>query len=471
MRLGDDCAFEQLYRRYHRRIAAYVDGMVHDHARSEEITQDVFISALRRMRETDRTIAFKPWIYEIAKNACIDQFRRSRRAEIISFDAEDSFGSADYGKLITRDAAPDVAVAQKQQLDDLCGAFGGLSQTHHEILVMRELEGLSYREIGERMGMTRPAVESTLFRARRRLTEEYDELVTGQRCQRVQSIIAAALQGPLGARDSRKVAKHVSYCQPCLRQARVSGMDPAALVHRPVRAKIAGLLPLPAFLKRKLGADESIDAPLGLAQWSHQVAAVDPGIVSGWGKAAVAAATIALAGMGAGVATDRGIAGLGIAGGGAQSESSTASGPAAAAPAPRGAAGTRTAAGTPSVARTADRGVGGESAGQTQAAAQDVFVRAEEGDGGETDDPAGTAPDLAATANAEAPRSTVGTNAQPKLGGGVTIPDVDAPGVAAPTQAPAVTEPGKAAGAVVDETIEEVTGTVGEVAGGVAGGQ
>src|SRR5687767_6506773 len=128
VRVGDDLAFERLYRRYHRRIAAYVQGMVHDHARAEDVTQDVFMSALRRMRETDRPIAFKPWIYEIAKNACIDQFRRSRRAEEISFDADEGMGAADTARLASPGATPDAAVDQKQQLDDLCGAFGGLSE-------------------------------------------------------------------------------------------------------------------------------------------------------------------------------------------------------------------------------------------------------------------------------------------------------------------------------------------------------
>src|SRR3712207_6459136 len=252
VRRGDDRAFERLYSRYQRRIASYIQGMVHDHARAEDITQDVFMSALRRMRETDRPIAFKPWIYEIAKNACIDQFRRSRRGEEVSYDAEEGLGSADYGRLVTKDPAPEAAFETKQQLDHLQGAFGGLSETHHQILVMRELEGLSYREIGERLGMTRPAVESTLFRARRRLTEEYEELVTGERCQRVQAIIAGAGDGAIGARDRKRVARHVSYCQPCLRQARMSGIDSQELVYKPVRAKIAALLPLPAFLKERL---------------------------------------------------------------------------------------------------------------------------------------------------------------------------------------------------------------------------
>ena len=87
VRRGDDRAFELLYERYHRRIHAYVVGMVKDHGRAEDVTQEVFVSALRRMRRTDRPIAFKPWIYEIAKNACIDQFRRSRRAEEVSLQA------------------------------------------------------------------------------------------------------------------------------------------------------------------------------------------------------------------------------------------------------------------------------------------------------------------------------------------------------------------------------------------------
>ena len=125
VRRGDDRAFEQLYSRYQRRISAYIFGMVKDHGRAEDITQEVFISALRRMRDTDRAIAFKPWIYEIAKNACIDQFRRSRRTEEVSFDAGEGLGGHDQGRLVASEPTPDDAVDAKQQLEQLCGAFGG----------------------------------------------------------------------------------------------------------------------------------------------------------------------------------------------------------------------------------------------------------------------------------------------------------------------------------------------------------
>src|SRR4051812_1970069 len=293
VRRGDDRAFEQLYSRYQRRISAYVFGMVKDHGRAEDITQEVFISALRRMRETDRPIAFKPWVYEIAKNACIDQFRRSRRAEEVSFDA----GEGDQGRLVASEPTPDAAVDAKQQLDHLCGAFGGLSDSHHEILVLREFEGLSYREIGDRMGLSGPGVESTLFRARRRLNEEYDELVSGQRCVRIQTITASAGQREPGARDSRRLARHVAHCQPCRRQAVAAGVAAAVLARRPVgrrvAERVAGLLPLPGFLRARMWGS------------SAQLAPVSEPLATGWSKAVAVAATVMVAGGGAGVRPPR----------------------------------------------------------------------------------------------------------------------------------------------------------------------
>src|SRR5215208_3847979 len=269
VRRGDDRAFEGLYERYQRRIHAYVYGMVKDHQRAEDVTQEVFVSALRRIRQTERPIAFKPWVYEIAKNACIDAFRRSRRAEEVSYDAEDGLAPNDYGKLVGSGPSPVEAVAAKEDIDHLRGAFGGLSDMHHEILVMRELEGLSYREIGDRLGLSRPAVESTLFRARKRLTEEYDELVSGARCVRIQSLIATAAESRLGTRESRRLSRHVAYCQPCRREAMAAGLDAAILTHVPLRKraaqKVAGLLPFPIF-----------------ERWLAQAPAVSEQVSGGW---------------------------------------------------------------------------------------------------------------------------------------------------------------------------------------------
>ena len=352
VREGDDRAFEQLYQRYQRRIGAYVMGMVKDHGRAEDITQDVFMSALRRMRETERPIAFKPWIYEIARNACIDAHRRSRRAEEVSFDADELLAPADHRRLAATGPTPDAAVTAKQELETLCGAFGGLSQTHHEILVLRELEGLSYRQIGERMGMSRPAVESTLFRARRRLTEEYDELVSGARCRRIQCLIHTAADGAVGTRDARKLARHLAHCQPCRREAVGRGLDMGVLVKRPARArvarKVAAWLPFPALFRGRRGDGGSgCDQAAG---YSGQPVIVHLSTLSdqlgaGWGKLAAAAALL-LAGAGVGI-TEHAVR--------------AQSGPATVKPA------ARAAAGAPAAARNVARGHGATTARQAAA--------------------------------------------------------------------------------------------------------
>src|SRR5437764_9107625 len=124
---GDERAFGELYERYGRRIFAYVLGMVGDHGRAEDIAQDVFVSALRRMRSSDRAISFKPWIYEIAKNACIDEFRRNQRAREVSIEQ----GTGEY--LVAATPSPDSCFEQRQNLNALHGAFGGLSERQHRV--------------------------------------------------------------------------------------------------------------------------------------------------------------------------------------------------------------------------------------------------------------------------------------------------------------------------------------------------
>jgi hypothetical protein len=132
---------------------------------------------------------------------------------------------------------PDLAVESKQRLDDLRGAFRGVSELHHRILVLRELEGLSYGEIGERLGMSRAVVESTLFRARRRLAEEYEELISGRRCERTREVVDAwegRTLRRLGVRETRKLARHLAHCQPCRRHARLAWAS--ELAELPARA-------------------------------------------------------------------------------------------------------------------------------------------------------------------------------------------------------------------------------------------
>ena len=167
---------------------------------------------------------------------------------------------------------------------------------------MRELEGRSYTQIGESLGMTKPVVESTLFRARRKLGEEYEDLVTGRRCERVQAVIAHESERPLrslGIKERRLLARHLSHCQPCRRHARMAGVDESFFKTPSIAAKIAALLPLP-WLRPRRGHRAPARRPLrhhgpksvvAVQSLQNAAAYVDPsGPAAGLGRAAATAA-------------------------------------------------------------------------------------------------------------------------------------------------------------------------------------
>lgn len=264
VRDGDDFAFEELYRRYHPRIAAFVRRHVRDAGRAEDVVQDSFMSALRRLRQTDSAIAFKPWIYEIARNASIDLYRRGSRAEEVSIDIEGGLAAAD-AKRLTGTGGPDASLLDKERFDHLRGALEELSETHHRIIVMRELEGLSYREIGERMELSQAAVESTLFRARRKLEYEYVQLDTGRRCVHMGMLIARLAEGFDSQRDRRRLDRHARRCSSCRCRARQLGVEPI-LERKSIASRAAALLPLPAFARRRLSGDAPEAGTAGVQQ-------------------------------------------------------------------------------------------------------------------------------------------------------------------------------------------------------------
>ena len=231
VREGSEEAFEVLYRRYRPRIVAYVRGMVSDHARAEDIAQEAFMSALRGLRSSDQEISFRPWMYEIAKNACIDHLRRARRGAEVSIDSDD-FSPQEEGRISQSVSGTDAEVARRKELESLQMAFGDLPQSQHQILVMRELEGLSYDRIGSRLGLTRGAVESQLFRARRTLRDGFDEIDTGERCVRMRVTMEATADGlRTGMRERRRLT---------IAPARLCRLSPHGGHHRPRRPRARG---------------------------------------------------------------------------------------------------------------------------------------------------------------------------------------------------------------------------------------
>jgi RNA polymerase sigma factor (sigma-70 family) len=201
------------------------------------------------MRATDCEINFRPWIYQIARNAAIDSYRRNSHAVEVSMDADDGLRASDRTRLVGLDGGPDAALVTKERLTHLQGAFDELSDVHTRVLVMRELEGMSYREIGQKLQLTRPAVESALFRARRRLESEYTELSEGRRCEAMRATMARMAAGTQRGAEEHRLARHAKRCPSCRKRARELGIDPLTTLGT-LRRKAAALLPIPWLFRR-----------------------------------------------------------------------------------------------------------------------------------------------------------------------------------------------------------------------------
>jgi hypothetical protein len=164
--------------------------------------------------------------------------------------------------------------------------------------------------------MSRPVVESTLFRARRRLGEEYDELVSGRRCEQVRAVVdreSGRSVRSLGIRERRRVAKHLAHCQPCRRYARLAGIDDSAFEQPGIASKVAGLLPFPFLRWRGAEHDSEVAAAsaphsAGLMRSADLVSRfADPAAPAlGVGRAAAAAAALVIAGAGGGIVVSSG---------------------------------------------------------------------------------------------------------------------------------------------------------------------
>ena len=257
---GSSEAFAVLFRRYRPAITRYAGRMLGDDGRAEDVVQEVFLSALRGIDGLDRPAGFKPWLYRIAHNACVDHMRRNRRAEEVSMDTS-VLPAAEEIRLFRQAPSTHAALSQKEDFRNLREAFRGLPPSQSEVLVMRELEGLSYDEIAARMGITRASVESMLFRARQGLRDEYGEIATGARCERMRPVMGRMVEGLGGLRDRRALARHVRNCGSCRRDAYAMGLGGSAL-EAPAKgvrgrlSRVASLLPLPWLIHRR-GDDPS----------------------------------------------------------------------------------------------------------------------------------------------------------------------------------------------------------------------
>ncbi len=167
---GDKKAFEALVERTQRRSYAVALQLVHDADEARDVCQEAYLKAHRNLANFDGQAQFSTWLYRIVVNTGID-FLRRRRGEKVEFDdARDPDDDNDSGISPRRlGFDPARALEDRELREQMAAALAKLSPIHRAILVMREVEGLSYQEMADVLDISIGTVMSRLFHARKRM--------------------------------------------------------------------------------------------------------------------------------------------------------------------------------------------------------------------------------------------------------------------------------------------------------------
>jgi RNA polymerase sigma-70 factor (ECF subfamily) len=178
---GSMKAFEALVVRYRGRIYGMTMNMLGHEADARDITQEVFIKAWRNLPNFERRSQFFTWLCRIANNAVIDLIRKKK---ISGAEFNDELGSVPAAGAPTaprHTPAPDRAMVNQEIGVRIREALDKLSPEHRAVILLKEIEGLSYQEIADTVGCAIGTVMSRLFNARKRLQEMLSDLYAGRR--------------------------------------------------------------------------------------------------------------------------------------------------------------------------------------------------------------------------------------------------------------------------------------------------
>ena len=177
-RRGDRDAFRTLFERYHRRAYALAFGVLRHQDDALDVVQDAFIKAHKYLDKFEGNSSFYTWLYRIVMNLAIDHLRKHRRVRPVELDEQKLDDATDEGllpKLLGGN--PGRALMDKEIRHRIDEALGELSDNHRAVLIMRELEGLSYEEMAQTMGCSKGTIMSRLFHARKNMQKRLVDLI------------------------------------------------------------------------------------------------------------------------------------------------------------------------------------------------------------------------------------------------------------------------------------------------------
>ncbi len=177
---GDEAAFELLVHRHQAKIYRLAYALTHDPEEAKDLTQEAFIRAYQGLSGFRGTARFGTWLHRIVVNVSIDHHRRRSTLVQVSYD-ESPAGEDPPGVTVADPApGPDAPLDRKALAEGLRDAIRTLPPEQRATVVLREVEGLSYREIAGVMGCSIGTVMSRLHYGRRRLRERLRPFLEGE---------------------------------------------------------------------------------------------------------------------------------------------------------------------------------------------------------------------------------------------------------------------------------------------------
>lgn len=179
-RKGDRAAFEALFQKYNRRAYAISIGVVKRPEDALDVVQESFIKVHKHIINFQGTSSFYTWLYRIVMNLSIDYLRRRRKITEWGDDvrAEDADGD---GTLVPRlpDTNPSKATSRHELSGKIKEALDTLPEIHRAVILLREVEGLSYEEMAQALDVPKGTIMSRLFHARRKMQEQLGPYLEG----------------------------------------------------------------------------------------------------------------------------------------------------------------------------------------------------------------------------------------------------------------------------------------------------
>lgn len=174
----DEEAFRRVVTLYQHKVFSLVFRMIGDRAEAEDLSQEIFVAVFKHVDSFRGDSALGTWIFRIATNHCRNRIKYlRRRAAGRTQDIDDTReGDVQDGPLVSRPPTPEKVLAGRQLEAALQRALTTLDEDHRAVLVLRDIENLSYQEIGEITGLNPGTVKSRLHRARLALKQEVERI-------------------------------------------------------------------------------------------------------------------------------------------------------------------------------------------------------------------------------------------------------------------------------------------------------